>query len=187
MTLKVAIKGAFQSGPLIRMKSMDLVLFPDHRLREICEPVSEVNDEVRDIISEMKDNMKKWGGIGLAAPQCGIMKRMFVALIANDITQAFINPTFEAIGEDEIFMEEGCLSMPGVAMELPRLSSIHVYATNENNESFEMKCDGILARCVQHEIDHLDGVLMIDHLEMLRYRFAVHKIWKARIKSRSAR
>lgn len=162
---------------------MDLVLFPDSRLRQKCEPVAEVTDSVRQTLSTMSKRMIEWNGIGLAAPQCGIMKRMFVAAVSGRAC-AFVNPKVEDLHEGTAAMSEGCLSMPGLAVELERPASVLVRAQDERGKNFEMKCRGILARCVQHEVDHLDGILMVDHLEQLPHRFAMQALWDARFRGR---
>jgi len=160
---------------------MELVKFPDSRLRARCEPVEYVTDEVRRTLDGMARKMVEWRGIGLAAPQCGDLRRMFVASVPGKGVRAFVDPSFVDLGAGAVSMAEGCLSIPGLAVELPRPAEVLVRAKNDRGRPFEMRCAGILARCVQHEVDHLDGVLMVDRLDGLGHRFAMQAIWEARL------
>lgn len=134
-------------------------------LREKCEPVKpeEINDELRSVLNEMFETMISANGVGLAAPQVGINKRFFVAMADDEIRRVFINPTIIKTSTDLVDYEEGCLSIPGVYENIKRPSKVSVSATNENGKHFTIEeADGILARIIQHENDHLDGVLYID-------------------------
>lgn len=164
---------------------MKLVTFPDPRLRQVCSPVGEVTEDVRRTLSAMARRMAEWNGIGLAAPQCGAMVRMFVAVVPGRGPAAFVDPEVEDAGEGEAAMPEGCLSIPGVTVELARPSAVVVRARDESGAAFEMACRGILARCVQHEVDHLDGVLMVDRLGSPDARLAIQAAWDARFPPRA--
>ncbi len=148
------------------MAERRIVTYGDPVLREICEPVEEINQEIKDLVSSMADTLKNANGLGLAAPQVGVSKRVYlVDLSAVDINatlKVFINPEIlETSGEIEL--EEGCLSFPGMYQKIRRASVVKVRATNLDGKVFEMEATGIAARAVLHEYDHLEGVLFIDH------------------------
>ena len=134
-------------------------------LRKQCEPVQpeEINDEFRSILNDMFETMISANGVGLAAPQVGIAKRFFVVMADDDVRRVFINPTITKTSNDLVDYEEGCLSIPGVYENIKRPSKVSVSAINENGKHFTIEeADGLLARVIQHENDHLDGVLYID-------------------------
>ena len=148
------------------MAERRIVTYGDPVLREVCEPVEEINQEIKDLVSSMTDTLKEANGLGLAAPQVGVAKRLFIvdlsAVDINATLKVFINPEIlESSGEVE--MEEGCLSFPGMYQKIRRASHVKVRATNLDGKVFEMEATGIAARAVLHEYDHLEGVLFIDH------------------------
>ena len=148
------------------MAERRIVTYGDPVLREVCEPVEEINQEIKDLVFSMTDTLKKANGLGLAGPQVGVLKRVFIVdLSAVDINaslKVFINPEIlETNGEVEL--EEGCLSFPGMYQKIKRASTVKVRATNLDGKVFEMEATGIAARAVLHEYDHLEGVLFIDH------------------------
>ncbi|MBU0754573.1 MAG: peptide deformylase [Planctomycetes bacterium] len=152
------------------MAERRIVLYGDPVLREKAAPVDEINQEVKDLVSDMMDILREQRGLGLAAPQAGEAKRIFVVdLSAVDLKKSvkvFINP--EIIETDgNIEMEEGCLSFPGIYQHIVRPASVLVRATDLEGNRFEIKADGLLARAVLHEYDHLEGKLFIDHLSTL--------------------
>ena len=137
-------------------------------LRKVCKPVKDVNPRTKILIGDMFDTMYEANGVGLAAPQVGILKRIFVIDCGdeegNSVPYVFINP--EIIDRDGSQADyEGCLSVPGKSGMVTRPNWIKVRAFNENMEEFEMEAEGLLARCILHENDHLDGVVYVDKVE----------------------
>ena len=133
----------------------------DPCLRKKCVPVKEVGPSERMVMNAMIETMHQSKGVGLAAPQVGINQR-FLVLDVGDGPMVIINPEVEKKTGSSIF-EEGCLSVPEVTIMVTRSEEIAVYYTDENNQTMEMTCDGLLARVIQHEMDHLDGVLIVDY------------------------
>ncbi len=140
----------------------------DTSLRKVCKPVKEVNHRTKVLIDDMFDTMYEANGVGLAAPQVGILKRIFVIDCGdeegNSVPYVFINPEIvEKDGEQTDY--EGCLSVPGKSGMVSRAMTVKVRAMNEQMEPFELEAEGLLARCIQHENDHLDGVVYVDKVE----------------------
>lgn len=133
-------------------------------LRQKCEAVKaeEINDEFRALIKEMFLTMDEANGVGLAAPQVGIAKRFFVAKSDDDVERVFINPVITKTSSELSEYEEGCLSIPGVYETIVRPKAVTISALDINGKPFTLDAEGLLARIVQHESDHLDGVLYID-------------------------
>ncbi|MFO7849505.1 MAG: peptide deformylase [Spirochaetia bacterium] len=134
-------------------------------LRKRCSPVDEVNEDILDLANNMLEKMYQDEGLGLAAPQVGVEKQIFVCHVQNDQARIFINPQLIGTSQEQFAYEEGCLSIPGVYADVMRSSSITVQALNERGKPFKLEADGMLARVILHEMDHLKGVLFIDHLE----------------------
>lgn len=141
---------------------MEILHLGDERLRQKSVPVAEVNDELRAIINQMFDIMDSHDGVGLAAPQVGILQRFFVLRSDDDIKRVFINPQIIQTSAETTPYEEGCLSIPKLYEEIIRPKKVTVQALNENGKPFILEADGLLARIIQHENDHLDGILYID-------------------------
>ena len=134
-------------------------------LREKCVDVKpeEINDEFRATLNEMFETMETANGVGLAAPQVGIAKRFFVVVADDEIRRVFINPVITKTSNDLVDYEEGCLSIPGFYENIKRPSKVSVVALNEQGKQFVLEeAEGLLARVIQHENDHLDGILYID-------------------------
>ncbi|WP_019625969.1 peptide deformylase [Thioalkalivibrio sp. ALJT] len=151
------------------MAKREILHFPDPRLRLKAEPVTEVDDEIRTLVDDMLETMYAAPGIGLAATQINVQKRVLVADVSEDQSEpyALINPEIlETRGEEA--MDEGCLSVPGFYEKVQRADSIRVRALGRDGEPFELDVDGLLAVCIQHEIDHLDGKLFVDYLSSLK-------------------
>lgn len=131
-------------------------------LRKKAEPVPEINDEIRELVNDMFDTMIENNGVGLAGPQVGKSLRLFVIIADDDVRRVFINPqiikTSTQVGE----YDEGCLSIPQVYETITRPLEVTVQAYNEEGKLFTLEADGLLARIIQHEYDHLDGILYID-------------------------
>ncbi len=151
------------------MAILDILHYPDLRLRDKAQPVEQVDDAIRTLIDDMFETMYQAPGIGLAAIQVNVHKRLMVIDVSEDKSEplCFINPEIlEKSGEEQ--MEEGCLSVPGVFETVTRAEAIRVHALDRDGNSFEMPADGLLAVCIQHEIDHLDGKLFVDYLSGLK-------------------
>lgn len=151
------------------MALLDILKTPDPRLRHKCTPVQAVNDETRQLVDDMLETMYNAPGIGLAAAQINVQERIFVMDVSEDQSepQAFINPVITHKEGIET-MQEGCLSIPDVYADVQRAEKITVEALDRDGNAFKKDLDGLEAVCVQHEIDHLDGVLFIDHLSALK-------------------
>ena len=154
------------------MAILHILHYPDPRLRIKAMPVQEVDDEIRQLIDDMLETMYNAPGIGLAAPQVNVSKRIIVIDISEQKNDplCLINP--EIIAQHDVEqMEEGCLSVPGIYEIVERAARIQIKALNREGKTMEMAIDGLLAVCVQHEIDHLEGKLFVDYLsEMKRKR-----------------
>ncbi|MDH5436417.1 MAG: peptide deformylase [Gammaproteobacteria bacterium] len=163
------------------MSLLNILHYPDPRLRNHALPVDEVTDAIRQTIDDMLETMYAAPGIGLAATQVNIAKQIIVIDLSEDKTQplCLINPEILETSGTET-MEEGCLSVPDVFEEVERAEKIKIRALNRNGESFELETDGMLAVCIQHEMDHLDGKLFVDYLSVLKQTRIRKKLQKAR-------
>jgi peptide deformylase len=152
--------------------------YPDKRLRTPGQPVTRFDAELRALVDDMAETMYAAPGVGLAAPQIGVSLRLFVIDVAasEDVPsqlRTFINPAIsEKIGEKSC--EEGCLSFPGIHEQVKRAERVKVTAQDVDGTPFELEAEGLLAIAIQHEHDHLEGKLMVDHLSLLRRRL-VHR------------
>ena len=151
------------------MAVLEILHFPDPRLRTRAQPVGEVDDRIRRLVDDMLETMYAAPGIGLAATQVNVPWRVLVLDVSEDRStpRCFINPEIVASDGDEE-MEEGCLSVPGVYDRVRRAERIRVRALDRAGQPFELDADGLLAVCIQHEIDHLDGKLFVDYLSSLK-------------------
>lgn len=155
-----------------------ILAYPDKRLRNPGQEVTEFGDALQTLIDDMAETMYAAPGVGLAAPQLGVSKRLFIIDVATEEDEPsdlriFINPEILET-EGETSFNEGCLSFPGVREEVDRAECVKVRAFDRDGQPFELEADGLLAIAIQHENDHLDGKLMIDHLSVLRRRL-VHR------------
>lgn len=154
------------------MAKLDILTFPDPRLRNHARPVQQVDDAIRGIVADMLETMYAAPGIGLAAIQVNIPWRIIVIDVSEnkDSPLCLINPQILAVsGQEE--MDEGCLSVPGFYEPVTRAERVRITALDDRGEPFELEADGLLAVCIQHEIEHLDGKLFVDHISNLkRYR-----------------
>jgi len=145
-----------------------IVIYGEPVLRKMCDPVERIDRVTKELVSDLIDTLKKARGLGLAAPQIGVSKRIFVVdLSAIDLTASltvFINPEIVATSESEVELEEGCLSFPGLYQKIIRPAEIKVRATDIDGNQFEMVADGMTARAILHEYDHLEGKLFIDRM-----------------------
>jgi peptide deformylase len=134
-------------------------------LRQKAKPIKDINDELRKTAQEMFEIMYAGKGVGLAGPQIGLLKRIFVTHVEGDKPRVFINPTIIWTSQEQVKCEEGCLSLPGIWADIVRPESIKIQAWNEKGRAFTLEASGMLARVIQHEYDHLEGVLFIDRLD----------------------
>ncbi|MCU7946553.1 MAG: peptide deformylase [Candidatus Thiodiazotropha sp. (ex Cardiolucina cf. quadrata)] len=151
------------------MAILDILHFPDPRLRNKAKPVALVDDSIRRLIDDMLETMYQAPGIGLAATQVNVAKRVVVIDLSEEKDQplCLINPEIlEKDGEEQ--MEEGCLSVPGVYETVKRANHIRLRALGRDGIPFEMEADDLLAVCIQHELDHLEGKLFVDYLSSLK-------------------
>ncbi|QLY29043.1 peptide deformylase [Nocardia huaxiensis] len=139
-------------------------LFGDPILRARAAEVESFDKEVRQLVTDLTDTMYESGGVGMAAPQIGVGLRVFV-YDTGDAQGHLINPEFEVIGEDTQTGPEGCLSIPGVREDVTRAMTVRARGVDVDGNPVEFQAEGLLARCVQHETDHLDGVLFLQRLE----------------------
>jgi len=157
---------------------------PDPRLKAVSEPVDKVDDSIRKLVADLKDSMYAANGIGLAAVQIGVPKRVLMMDLAQQEgkkePKAYINPKILWASEELATMEEGCLSVPDVWDEVKRPARIRAEYQDEHGHKHTIEAEGLLACCLQHEMDHLDGVLFIDHLSRLKRSMALKKLTKAK-------
>ena len=161
------------------MALLPILEFPDPRLRTKAQPVEQVDDALRKLIDDMFETMYAAPGIGLAATQVNVHKRVVVIDVSEQRNErlALINPELVShSGMEET--EEGCLSVPGIYEKVKRADRIRVRALDRDGKQIEFDADGLLAVCIQHEMDHLEGVLFIDHLSRLKRDRAVAKVKK---------
>ncbi|WP_227815177.1 peptide deformylase [Nitrogeniibacter aestuarii] len=161
------------------MALLPILHYPDERLHTKAKPVAEVDERIRTLVADMAETMYEAPGIGLAATQVNVHERVVVIDVSEERNElrAFINPEIiERHGET--VGEEGCLSVPGIYDKVTRAERVRVKALNERGEAFELEADGLLAICIQHELDHLDGKVFVEYLSQLK---------QGRIKSKLAK
>ena len=163
------------------MTRLTILEYPDPRLRTIASPIEAVDDEVRALIADMLETMYAAKGIGLAATQVDVHRRLLVADVSEERNdpRVFVNPV--VIGRDDPgSCQEGCLSVPGIYEDVERAQKVRVRALDRDGKVFELQADGLLAVCIQHEIDHLDGKLFVDYLSELKRQRIRKKLDKER-------
>jgi peptide deformylase len=164
------------------MAILPILIAPDPRLKKKANPVEAVDDRIVKLTGDMLETMYAAPGIGLAAPQVGILERVVVIDVAgkDDPPQPLrmINPEILSRSQETAVYEEGCLSLPEQYAEVVRPKSVRVRFLDETGAEREMDADGLLATCIQHEIDHLDGTLFIDHLSMLKRNMIMRRLQK---------
>ncbi len=156
-----------------------IVLYPDEVLLKPTEPVGEITDEIRQLVQDLIDTMYDAPGIGLAAPQIGVLKRVAVVDISRDEEEppeliVMIDPEIIS-SSGEIVWDEGCLSFPSVYEKITRPGQVVMRAKNLDGEVFEIEAEELLAVALQHEIDHLDGIMFLEHMSVLKKRRALKK------------
>lgn len=152
------------------MAKLEILEFPDPRLRTQAAPVAIVDDAIRTLIDDMFETMYEAPGIGLAASQVNVHKQVVVIDTSEDRSYplVFINPHIEVHGDEHASYDEGCLSVPGFYETVDRPTSIRITALNRDGETFTLEPDGLLAVCIQHEIDHLNGKLFVDYVSAIK-------------------
>ncbi|MGL4438285.1 MAG: peptide deformylase [Bosea sp. (in: a-proteobacteria)] len=159
-----------------------IVILPDPKLKLVSEPVASITPEIRQLAADMLDTMYDAPGIGIAAIQIGVAKRVVTIDLAKEDEAkrpiVFINPEIIAESEDIGVYEEGCLSIPEFYEEVERPAAVKVRYMDLDGKTLEIEADGLMATCIQHEIDHLDGILFIDHISKLKRDRCVKKFAK---------
>ena len=172
------------------MAILEIILAPDPRLKAKAKPVKTVDDDVRKLMDDMLETMHSAQGIGLASTQVGDPRRVIVVDISGpDEDPAPIrmaNPELVWTSDDERSHEEGCLSLPEQYAEVERPDAIRVRYLDHENEIRELDADGVLGTCIQHEMDHLDGVLFVDHISSLKRGIILRKLTKAKKQAETA-
>ncbi|HEX2519928.1 MAG TPA: peptide deformylase [Castellaniella sp.] len=152
------------------MALLPILKYPDARLHKVAAPVSQVDDRIRQLVRDMAETMYAAPGVGLAATQVDVHERVVVIDVSEDANElhVLINPEITWKSEERQVYEEGCLSVPGIYDEVERAARVHVRALNEQGEPYEFDADGLLAVCVQHELDHLMGKVFVEYLSVLK-------------------
>ncbi|MDO5530390.1 peptide deformylase [Sutterella sp.] len=164
------------------MAKLPVIQYPHPVLAAKAEPVTVFDDDLRRLAADMAETMYDAPGVGLAANQVGVLKRMVVIDVTEEKTglTVFVNPEIIEKSDTLIDHEEGCLSLKGLYEHVKRPDHVRVRAQDLDGKTFELDCEGLLAICVQHETDHLDGIVFIDHLSMLKKQRAATKLRKLR-------
>lgn len=164
------------------MARLPIVIAPDPVLKQTCEPVPDITDDIRTRLDDMLETMYAAPGIGLSAPQVADGRRLIVCDVAREDAPAqpykMVNPEIVWRSDEKVVAEEGCLSIPDQYGEVPRFREIKVSYLDPDGEQQEVEADGLFSACIQHEIDHLDGVLFIDYLTPLKRNMILRKMKK---------
>ncbi|NQV57042.1 MAG: peptide deformylase [Rhodospirillales bacterium] len=164
------------------MALLPIIIAPDPRLKVKCDPVENVDDGVRTLMDDMLVTMYAAPGLGLAAPQVGVQKRILVADVSKDENlrdpKCLINPEITWASEELFEYEEGCLSLPDHFAEISRPERVRISYLDRDGKSAKLEADGVLAVCIQHEMDHLDGILFVDYLSKLKRNVILRKLRK---------
>ena len=166
------------------MARLDIIVAPDPRLKVKCKPVARVDAKIARLMDNMLETMYAAPGIGLAAPQVGIAQRVIVLDIAKEGEKPaplkMANPELTWVSDEDAIFNEGCLSLPEHYADVVRPRAIKVRYLDHENEIREREAEGLLATCIQHEMDHLDGILFVDHLTALKRNIILRKLVKAK-------
>ena len=164
------------------MAILRILEVPHPILKRRAAPVERVDEEIRRLVRDMFETMYEAPGIGLAAPQVGVGRRLCVIDVSEEKNAplCLVNPRITWRSENLASAEEGCLSLPDQYAEVTRPDAVEVVYLDEQGEERKLRADGLLARCIQHEIDHLDGILFIDHISALKRNMILRKLAKAR-------
>ena len=166
------------------MAKLDIIIAPDPRLKVKCKPVAKVDTKVARLMDDMLETMYAAPGIGLAAPQVGVAQRVIVLDVAREDEKPaplrMANPELVWISDEDTTYNEGCLSLPEHYADVVRPKGIRVRYLDHQNEIRELEAEGLLATCIQHEMDHLDGILFVDHITALKRNIILRKLLKAK-------
>lgn len=167
----------------MRMTTRPILIHPDPRLKKLCDPVAALDDTIRQLADDMLETMYDAPGVGLAAPQIGVMSRLFVMDCAKEKTgfpeaMVMINPEITWVSEEKNVHEEGCLSLPEQYADVTRPKEVRMRWLGLDGQMHEEQFDGLWATCAQHELDHLNGKLFIDHLGPLKRQMVTRKLEK---------
>ena len=165
------------------MALRDIIILPDKRLRSVSKPVVAIGDEIRTLVADMFETMYEAPGIGLAAIQIGIPSRVIVMDLSKREAEAeprvFINPEITWSSEEQSLYEEGCLSIPDVHEDVERPARVKIRYLDLEGKPHEEDAEGLFATCIQHEVDHVNGVLFVDHISKLKRERIIKKFTKA--------
>ena len=166
------------------MAKLPIIVAPDPRLKKKAKTVESVDAEIRQLMDDMLETMYAAPGVGLAAPQVGVLKRVIVVDVSKEGEERqplrMANPEILWVSDQDAGYDEGCLSLPEHYSEVVRPAAVKVRYIDHENEIREIEADGLLATCIQHEIDHLEGVLFVDHLSQLKRNMILRKLTKAK-------
>ncbi len=164
------------------MALLPIIIAPDPRLKQICAAVERVDDAVRQLMDDMVETVHRAPGVGLAAPQVGVLKRVIVVDVAKRDEEPrpyrLANPEILWASDEKVTFEEGCLSLPEMYAEVARPEKVRVRYIDENDRRQELEASGLLATCIQHEMDHLEGILFVDHISQLKRDMILRKLVK---------
>jgi peptide deformylase len=177
----LTVRGALITSPDMALR--DILILPDKRLRQVSEPVKKITSEIKTLVEDMFETMYAAPGIGLAAIQVGVPKRVVTMDIAKregeTEPRVFINPEITWSSDEPSTYEEGCLSIPEIHEDVERPAKVRFKYLDLDGKPHEAEADGLFATCIQHEVDHLNGVLFIDHISKLKRDRIVKKFTKA--------
>ena len=166
------------------MAKLDIIIAPDPRLKVKCKPVAKVDAKVARLMDDMLETMYAAPGIGLAAPQVGVAQRVIVLDVAREDEKPaplrMANPELIWVSDEDTTYNEGCLSLPEHYADVVRPKGIRVRYLDHQTEIRELEAEGLLATCIQHEMDHLDGILFVDHITALKRNIILRKLLKAK-------
>jgi peptide deformylase len=164
---------------------LPILEYPDPRLKTVARPVTRFDDRLRQLVADMAETMYEAPGVGLAASQVNVHERLLVIDVSDtkDQLKVFINPEILWASEEQVECEEGCLSVPGVYDAVTRPARVRVRAQDEHGATFEVECEGLLAVCVQHEMDHLLGKMFVEYLSSLKQDRIRTKMKKRKVKA----
>ena len=167
------------------MALLPIIEFPDPRLKTVAKPVTRFDERLRQLVADMAETMYEAPGVGLAATQVDVHERLLVLDISEtkDELRVFVNPEIVWASEEQVECEEGCLSVPGVYDAVLRPARVRVRAQDTRGEAFEVECEGLLAVCVQHEMDHLLGRVFVEYLSPLKQERIRTKMRKRKVKA----
>jgi len=161
---------------------MQIITLGNEILRQKADKIKQIDEQTENLAKQMLEILVRDKGVGLAGPQIGIMKRIFVVHVKGDIERVFINPSILETSHETCKFEEGCLSVPGIYADVVRSESIKIQAWNEKGRPFTLETSGLLARVILHEYDHLDGILFLDRLTENKKKTLVAKYEKKNAK-----